>query len=34
VWPNSIPINSQKLPTELNGPHFTETENFEFKSRF
>jgi hypothetical protein len=34
VWPSSIPINSEKNMTELNGPHFTEIENFEFKSRF
>jgi hypothetical protein len=34
VWPNSILINSEKLPTKLNDPHFTEIENFEFKSRF
>jgi hypothetical protein len=24
VWPNSEPIKSEKLMTELNGPHFTE----------
>jgi hypothetical protein len=34
VWSNLIPINSEKLQTELNGPHYTELENFEFKSRF
>jgi hypothetical protein len=34
VWSNSIPLNSEKLPTELNGSHFTEIENFKFKSRF
>jgi hypothetical protein len=34
VWCNSIPINSKKLQTELNGPHDTEFENFETKSRF
>jgi hypothetical protein len=34
VWPNSIPINSEKILTELNGPQFTEIENFKFKSRF
>jgi hypothetical protein len=30
---NSAPINSEKLMTELNGPHYTEL-NFEFNSRF
>jgi hypothetical protein len=34
VCPNSIAINSEKSTTELYGPHFTEVENFEFKSRF
>jgi hypothetical protein len=34
VWFNSIPINSEKLLTEVNGPHYTELGNFEFKSRF
>jgi hypothetical protein len=34
VWSNSIKINSEKLTTGLNSPHFTEVENFEFKSRF
>jgi hypothetical protein len=24
VWTNSIPLNSKKSITELNGPHFTE----------
>jgi hypothetical protein len=24
VWSNFIPVNSEKLPTELNGPHFTD----------
>jgi hypothetical protein len=24
VWSKSIPINSEKLLTELNGPHCTE----------
>jgi hypothetical protein len=24
VWSDSAPINSEKLTTELNGPHFTE----------
>jgi hypothetical protein len=24
VWTNSAPINSEKLMTELNGPHFSE----------
>jgi hypothetical protein len=26
VWSDSAPINSEKLTTELNGPHFTEFE--------
>jgi hypothetical protein len=34
VLANSIPINSKKSQTELNGPHYTELENFKFKSRF
>jgi hypothetical protein len=34
VCPNSILINSEKSKTEFNGPHFTEVENFKFKSRF
>jgi hypothetical protein len=29
-----IPINSEKLLTELIGPHYTKHENFKFKSRF
>jgi hypothetical protein len=29
VWPNSITINYEKLQTELNGPHYTELDNFE-----
>jgi hypothetical protein len=33
VWSNSIAINSEKSMTELNGSHFTEVMNFEFKSR-
>jgi hypothetical protein len=28
VCPNSILINSEKSATELNGPHFTEVENY------
>jgi hypothetical protein len=24
VWSKSIPVNSKKLTTELNGPHYTE----------
>jgi hypothetical protein len=31
VWSNSISVNSEILPTELNGPHFTEFENFKFQ---
>jgi hypothetical protein len=31
---NSAPINSEKSTTELNGPHYTEHENFKFNSRF
>jgi hypothetical protein len=34
LWSNSIPLNSEKLTTELNDPHFTEVVNFEFKYRF
>jgi hypothetical protein len=34
VWYNSISRNSEKLLTELNGPHYIELKNFEFKSRF
>jgi hypothetical protein len=34
VWSNSILNNSEKLQTEINCPHYTELENFEFKSRF
>jgi hypothetical protein len=30
VWSQSIPINSEKILTKLNGPHYTELENFEF----
>jgi hypothetical protein len=26
VGSNSTPINSEKLTTELNGPHYTELE--------
>jgi hypothetical protein len=34
VGTNSAYINSEKLTTELNGPHFSEFEkNFEFDSR-
>jgi hypothetical protein len=28
VWPNSIPINKEKLQTELNGSHYTKLDNF------
>jgi hypothetical protein len=34
VWSTLIPINSQKLLTEQMGSHYSETENFKFKSRF
>jgi hypothetical protein len=34
VSSNSIPINYEKLLTELNGSHYTELGNFEFKTRF
>jgi hypothetical protein len=34
VWSKSILINSEKIMTELNGPHYTEFDNFEFEFRF
>jgi hypothetical protein len=33
-WSKSIPLNSEKLTTEFNDPHYTELEDFEFNSRF
>jgi hypothetical protein len=29
VWSNLIPITSEKLQTEINGPYYTELDNFE-----
>jgi hypothetical protein len=29
VWSNLIPITSEKLQSELNGPHYTELDKFE-----
>jgi hypothetical protein len=34
VGTNSASIDSEKSTTRLNGPHFSEFENFEFDSRF
>jgi hypothetical protein len=34
VWSNSIPINSKKSHTELNGPHYTELKTLNLNPGF